>query len=94
MPIQSKYQSPFAAGTYPKELENLFQPVDESLLARRKYAQLSLRIRRKLSTSKSGDVDRFIPRYHLYNESAGVLMVDHKKPFKVRFNMQATIIHQ
>ena len=68
----------------------LFEKEDDDVIARRKYTRIQLKIQRKLSKSKSIDEDSYksrkINKNHLNND-AGILMVDRKKPFNVRFDL-------
>lgn len=68
----------------------LFEKEDEDVIARRRYNRIQLKIQRKLSKSKSIDEDSYknrkINKNHL-NNNAGILMVDRKKPFNVRFDL-------
>jgi len=83
--------SPFA--NISDELINLFNFDDykfnQSNLKIKKYVNNNLRIKRKLSSSKSTEIFTKKPpkKYVDKDNYAGILMVEHKCPFKVRFNL-------
>lgn len=87
-------QSPFALmGSDPffqSKFNYIFKEVDEKVIYRRRFARIQLRIYNKLSSSQSCDAIPITNKKYpnnFYNKNAGILMVNQKKPFNVRFNL-------
>jgi hypothetical protein len=95
-------ESPFILMTLdPNYMSNLqsFKKYEDSIITKFTKFQKGI-VPKKLSESRSYDNDNHfnltsikLKKQKLYNKNVGILMVDHKKPFNVRFNLDNNKMH-
>jgi len=82
--MKSPFTSPSACVI---ESFNNIKIEDDEVLTRRKYIRLQLRIHKQLSSTKSFEkISKNKTKINLHN-GAGILMVEQKKPFNVKFDL-------
>lgn len=83
--------SPFLLYKNSIELVSFFPIIDEFAYKRRKFVQLYLQTHNNnLTNSKSEDISsiKIFKYQHLYMKNVGILMINHKKPFRVHFKLK------
>lgn len=89
--MMSIMTSPFALAPKDPAFFELLKPIEESRLMRMRYLHIHLRYKNTITASQSQQLYsellyNKLRKKHKYHSKAGILMIENKKPFSVRFD--------